>query len=119
MGLMFPKPKAKKKRKKHPDSIMHHKDGTCYLCMSRLGDIRRHSMLHKHHVFGGPCRQLAEEDGLFVWLCVEHHETGRDAVHNGLEGEENRRFLHEQGQRAYERNHTRQQFVDRYIRSYL
>ena len=119
MALKFPKPKRTKRRKKHSKSIMHYKDGTCYICMNRYGNTAKHAVLHEHHVFGGPNRALAEEDGLTVYLCVEHHQTGKDAVHNGAEGKENREFLHREAQKAYERTHSRQEFMARYLRNYL
>ena len=36
-GLMFPKTQKKRKKKmKHPKSIIHEKNGTCYLCISSM-----------------------------------------------------------------------------------
>lgn len=38
-GLMFPKTQKKRKKKmKHPKSIIHEKNGTCYLCMWDIWD---------------------------------------------------------------------------------
>ena len=46
----------------------------CYFCWER-------NNLHKHHVLKGiRNRSKAEEDGLWVWLCYEHHE-GTNGVH--------------------------------------
>lgn len=115
-GLMYPKTPNKKIRKKHKDSILHEKDGTCYLCVKLRNDYTRYPVLHKHHIFGGPNRDLAEEDGLTVYLDVYHHELGPEAVHKNYEL---MRLLQQDGQRAYEGNHTRKQFMSRYGRNYL
>ena len=117
--LMFPKTKSKKKRKKHGESILHQKDGTCFLCLERNGDWTQKRPLHKHHIFGGARRDLSEEDGLFVWLCIDHHETGKSAVHNSANSAAVQQWLHQAGQEAYEREHSRQQFMERYGKNYL
>lgn len=77
--MMLPKPQRRKKRKKHKASILHCKDGTCY-------------------------------------LCLEHHIWGPGAVHNN---QENMRILQQDGQRAYERTHTREEFMELIGRNYL
>lgn len=67
--MMYPKPQRKKKRKKHKASILHCKDGTCYLCMKLKGDYRRYPVVHEHHIYDGPNRQNSEAEGLKV-ICV-------------------------------------------------
>ena len=54
---------------KHPRSILHEKNGTCYLCMLLDGNHKKHLLLDEHHIFGGPNRMHSEETGLKVWLC--------------------------------------------------
>ena len=115
-GLMYPKKPKKKRRRRHGKSIMHVKDGTCYICMDLNGIERKYATLHRHHIFGGPNRWKSEEDGLFVWLCLEHHELGKEAVHKNAYV---MRRMHEQGQKAYEKIHSRREFMDRYGRNYL
>ena len=115
MELMFSKTAGKKKRKKHKNSIMHKKEGTCYLCMQD-GDYRLHSTLHEHHIFGGPNRAISEAEGLKVYLCLAHHIDGPAAVHNN---QIKMRSLQQDGQKAYEVTHTRQQFIDLFGRNYL
>lgn len=84
--FMFPKEKKKKKRKKRRASIMQRKDGTCYLCRKLHGDWSRKQPIHEHHVFGGVAnRPLSEEYGLKVYLCMEHHVAGPEAVHTNKE----------------------------------
>lgn len=51
-----------------------------------------------------------------VYLCLEHHTSGPAAVHNN---HENMRLLQQDGQRAYERTHTREEFMARFGRNYL
>ncbi len=46
----------------------------CYICGSPYA-------LHKHHIFRGNKRQVSEDYGCWVYLCVEHH-TGRYGVHS-------------------------------------
>lgn len=75
-------------------------------------------VLERHHVlFGNPRRQLAEEDGLWVWLCPEHHR-GDIGVH-GKDGHELDQALKEYAQRTYERTHSREEWMARYRRNYL
>lgn len=117
-GLLYPKnPGKKKRRKQHPKSIMHPKDGTCYLCIALHGDYRRHPVVQEHHIFGGPNRELSEEYGLKVYLDLDHHLTGPEAVHRNAETAD---FLHREGQRAFERVHgSREQFVKIFGRNWL
>ena len=114
--MMYPKPQRKKKRKKHKASILHCKDGTCYLCMKLKGDYRRYPVVHEHHIYDGPNRQNSEAEGLKVYLCLDHHIMGPEAVHNN---HKNMRILHRDGQRAYERTHSRAEFMSLIGRNYL
>lgn len=117
MNLMFPKPGSTRKYKKrrHPPSIMHQKDGTCYLCMMQ-GNYRVYPVVHEHHVYDGPNRRISEEHGFKCWLCLDHHIIGPAAVHNSID---NMRILQRECQRIYEKTHTRQQFMDLIGRNYL
>lgn len=114
--MLYPKPKPKKKRKKHKESIMHCRDGTCYLCMMLNGDYSYKRTLQEHHVFNGPNRARSEAEGLKVFLCLEHHTAGKEAVHNNAE---NMRLLKEEGQRVYEQTHSREEFVRAFGKNYL
>lgn len=115
-GLLFPKVKQKKKRKHHPPSILHDKNHTCYLCMMLDGNHKLHRQLHEHHIFSGPNRIHSEEYGLKVYLCLEHHMTGKLAVHNCRE---TRELLHKIGQREFEKTHSREKFMEVFGRNYL
>lgn len=114
--MMYPKKPARKKRKSHKASIMQEKDGTCYLCVLLQQDYRTHSYLEEHHIYGGPNRDKSEAEGLKVYLCLRHHRTGPEAVHNNAEI---MRLLRQQGQIAYEQTHSREEFRKLMGKSYL
>lgn len=64
--------------------------------------------------FGNPNRKHSEEDGLWVFLCDEHHR-GNVSVHF------NRNMdlkLKQYAQYKYEETHTREEFIQRYGKSY-
>lgn len=115
-GLLYPKTKAKKKKKHHKASILQDKDHTCYLCILLDGNHKLHRQLHEHHIFGGPNRIHSEENGLKVYLCPDHHLTGKLAVHNCKETME---LLHKIGQREFEKTHSREEFMEIFGRNYL
>lgn len=117
MKMMYPKPANRKKRMKHKASILHQKDGTCYLCIRLHGDYRCHPVTHEHHIYGGTAnRRISEAAGLKVHLCPDHHETGSEAVHRN---QEYMRLIQQDGQKAYERTHTREEFMALIGRSFL
>lgn len=115
-GLLFPKPARKKKRIHHHDSILQQKDGRCFLCMI----LDQHSIywpgVEKHHVFGGANRTASEEEGLTVYLCPYHHREGLRAVHRDRETD---LIVKRYAQAAWERNHTREEFREKFGKSYL
>lgn len=91
------------------DSIIQ-MEKACLICGSK--NVEQH-----HVMFGNPRRKLADEDGLWVWLCPEHHR-GTKGVH-GKEGHDLDISLKKEVQRIYERNHTREEWMQRYRRNYL
>ncbi len=99
-------------------SIMHNKsDGTCYLCMLLNGDYARRTGLQEHHVlFGTAGKKTAETLGLKVYLCLQHHTAGPMAVHNN---QELARLLQQEAQRAYEKTHSRGEWMAAAGRNYL
>ncbi|MDE7326281.1 MAG: hypothetical protein K2N63_08410 [Lachnospiraceae bacterium] len=115
--MMYPKNSRKKKRKiSHPPSILHQDNGTCYLCLKLDHNLRIYKDLETHHIFGGPNRKISEANGFKVALCIRHHRTGPDAVHNKIG---NLRMLQKDAQREYEKTHTREQFMELIGRNYL
>lgn len=113
--MMYPKEPKKKKRKRHKPSILHKKDGTCYLCR-RQGNYQQYKSLHEHHIFGGPNRLISEAEGLKVYLCIRHHVGSPEAVHNN---HDNMRLLRQDGQRAFEKAHSREEFMRLFGKNYL
>lgn len=61
-------------------SIIQKKKEYCYIC-NMIGQKAHRSSLEEHHIFGGPNRKVSEKYGLKVYLCPEHHQFGKDAVH--------------------------------------
>ena len=103
----YPEPEATEKIKsiieKEPAEV-------CYIC-------GRGGKLHKHHIFGGnPNRERSEQYGLTVHLCPDCHTEGKDAVHKDAEIME---ALHKIGQAAFEREHTREEFMRIFGKNYL
>lgn len=115
--LMFPKGGKKKKRKVHAKSILQDKDDhRCYLCMLQ-GSYQYYPIVHEHHIFGGTAnRRLSEEYGLKVNLCPEHHEFSEEAVHVNAK---NSLLLKQAAQEAFEREHTREEFMRIFGKNYL
>jgi len=80
----------------------------CWVCGRVTG-------LEKHHVMGGPNRRLSEEYGLTVWLCREHH-TGDTGVHHDRDLSLQ---LRQAAQVAFERDHSREEWMRIFGRNYL
>ena len=113
--LMFPKPKWKKKKKRHPPSILPSDKHICFLC-ARNGDYS-YKQTEEHHVFFGEgLRDKSEEYGFKCRLCLEHHRPGPEAVHNN---EETRDYLCRIFQEEYEKTHTREEFMRIVQKNYL
>ena len=117
-GMLFPKAgKRQRARKIHAKSSILQKDTDrrrCWLCMYIQHDYSEHAqgVLHKHHVYMGPLRNISEEHGFYVYLCPQHHmRVHADA---GI-----CRILQAQMQKEYERTHTRDEFIRLIGRSYL
>lgn len=67
-------------------SILQRKeDGNCFLCMILYGDYNRKQTTEHHIVYGRGKRNLSEKYGLKVYLCENHHQYGKEAVHNNKE----------------------------------
>lgn len=115
-GLMFPKPKHKRKKKKHKKNILKTEKHTCYLCSNLYNDWS-YKYTEEHHIlFGSGQRQNAEAEGIKVYLCCKHHREGPEAVHNNKEMEE---LLCRTAQREYEKKHTREEWMQISKKNYL
>lgn len=102
-------------------SLMHKKDGTCYLCMKLEGNYFPQRGLHEHHVmFGGfgSGRKLSEKYGLKVYLCVRHHlaDGGPDAAHRSRASRE---LLCKEAQRCFEKNYPDLSFREIFGKNWL
>lgn len=93
---------------------MHKKDGTCFLC-EHLNDDYGLRVTEEHHVFNGPNRKLSEKYGLKVYLCIQHHREGREAVHNN---KDNMQYLKRLGQQAFEKHYPSLNFREIFGRNY-
>ncbi len=88
----------------------------CYICRA-VYNVRTPGGLEEHHVFPGkPGRALSEEYGLKVWLCAPHH---RDPVFGVHFDPDMMLWLKRRGQQAFERTHTREEFVRLFGGNYL
>ena len=113
----YPKRKSKKPRRTHPQSILHEKDGTCYLCRKLEHCYEPRKNVEEHHAFpGDPWRQISESLGFKVYLCPEHHRTGPAAVHNDPEM---LRLIQRDVQEEYEQTHTREEWMSIMGKNYL
>ncbi|MGN0481296.1 MAG: hypothetical protein ACI4EV_06975 [Lachnospiraceae bacterium] len=98
-------------------SIMHNKkDKTCYLCLMLHGDISPKQTQEHHCIFGTAGRAVSERLGLKVYLCLAHHTAGPEAVHNNAH---NALILKMRAQEAYERTHSRDEWMAAVGRNYL
>lgn len=81
----------------------------CYLCGRRV-------MLEKHHCLAGIAnRKLSEKYGLWVMLCHECH-TGK---HGAQYDKEKNLMLKRDTQFAFERTHTRSEWMKLFGKNYL
>ena len=100
-------------------SIMHQKDGTCYLCMKFNKEFSPKNIIHEHHaIFGcySSGRHLSEIYGLKVYLCLEHHLYGKDAVHQNKSVKE---YLCKEAQKCFEKNYPNLSFMEIFGKNYL
>lgn len=82
--------------------------GECYICGF-------HGYTEVHHIFGGANRKISDREGLTVNLCRACH-TGDHGVHNDKDLMD---YMHRLGQRAYEKTHSREEFMRLFGKNYL
>lgn len=96
---------------------MQPKDGSCYLCMKLHCDYGTKMAIEEHHVvFGTSGRALSEQYGLKVYLCPEHHRTGKEAAH---QNHEIARILQKDSQKAFKRAYPELDFLEIFGINYL
>lgn len=93
-------------------SIIQGDSEYCFLCQ-KLGMLFRGTEVH-HMIFGTGKRKLADEDGLTVHLCNQHHRMLHDKG-------EYKRDLQELAQITWQEHYhkTTEEFIERYGISYL
>lgn len=89
----------------------------CYMCMI-LEQRDNENELECHHCLHGTAnRKHADRLGLWIWLCPEHHRTGKDAVHNDNEIDTRIKMI---AQAYYEKKvGDRESFVEIFGKNYL
>ena len=81
----------------------------CYLCHVWNYSLDKHHLLTgRHH------RHLADEDGLYVYICRKCHSY----IHSS-KGSTTLYWLKRKAQEKYEETHIRNDFIERYKQSYL
>lgn len=76
----------------------------CLLCGKPSTDI--------HHCLSGSDRKHADEDGIYISLCRDCHSF----IHKHPQALVMSKII---GQLAYEREHTREEYLSRYRHSYI
>ena len=81
------------------------------------GDYSWKDVLHEHHVFfGWANRRLSEKHGLKVYLCLNHHEIGKEAVHVNAKIN---KMLQAYAQRQFEKKWPEKDFKSIFGRNYI
>lgn len=97
-------------------SIMQQKDGCCYLCQLLNGDYSQKHPLEEHHaIYGNARRKLSEQYGLKVYLCIQHHRLGSDAVHRNMQISN---LVKDKAQRAFEAHYPNLDFLSIFGKNY-
>ena len=86
----------------------------CFLC----GRNGRGDRLERHHIFGGPRRNLSEQYGFVVDLCGDRcHRNGEYSAHKN---KDIALYLHQEGQRMAENDGMeRADFIRLFGKNYL
>lgn len=90
-------------------SILATENGFCYFC-GRQAEVVRHEIF-----YGSLLRKVSKEQGTWCYLCVPCHQF----EHQGGGLERDGMTLKQMAQTAFERNHTREEFMKLYGRNYL
>lgn len=82
----------------------------CFICQTTEN-------LHRHHVYGGNGRRkVSDENGFVVDLCAKHHNMSDYSVHFNKDLD---LMIKKHFQALYEKDHTREQFIELIGRNYL
>ena len=83
----------------------------CFVCRKFYNVATLHPLEKHHFIHGRGMRKLADEDGLFAWVCCKHH---RDIHDKGLFDKD----LQIVAQRAYIEKYSREEWFKRYGKYY-
>lgn len=72
--------------------------------------------LHKHHIYGGPNRQISEKNGFYIWLTPAFHNLSDKGIHFDKSFD---LCVKRACQREYEKTHSREDFMKLIGRNYL
>ena len=99
-------------------SIMHDKSRKeCYLCALLEGDHGYRDVLQEHHAMPGTAnRKLSERYGLKVYLCLQHHTEGTEAVHNNIR---NQRLVQRKAQEDFEAKNSHEKWMEVFGRNFI
>lgn len=85
------------------------KNKECFICGTTMN-------LNKHHIIHGTAnRRIAENTGIWCYLCVEHH-TGSQGVHHNREMDLE---LIKYAQQEFEKTHSRDEWRILFGKSWL
>jgi len=88
--------------------IPNNQKGMCYIC-------GKECRTEEHHIFEGSARRQSEEYGLKIDVCRDCHNL----IHS-MRGQKHREYIHALGQQMFEEQcGTREEFIKKFIRSYL
>ena len=88
----------------------------CFLCRLYRNEENTKN-LHKHHMMHGTAnRRLAEQWGLWCYLCAEHHTDGSEAVHKNKAEDF---FLKQVAQGRFERLYGHEKWMEIFGKNYL
>lgn len=76
------------------------------------------SELELHHIYTGPNRKISDQEGFWVWLSADWHRHNKKSVHLDPHGGIDL-LLKRNCQIAYEREHSREEFIKLIGKSYL
>lgn len=80
-------------------------------------DFSCKEVLQEHHViFGWANRKLSEKHGLKVYLCLQHHEIGKEAIH---QNNEINKMVQAYAQRVFEKKFPERNFREIFGRNYI
>ena len=113
---MASRSRERRKTENPQKSNLNSQKGICYLCARLNGDYSVKQTEEHHILFGAGQRAISEENGLKVDLCIEHHRTGQQAVHNNRE---TRELLCKIAQTEFEKAHTREEWEQIARKNYL